>query len=976
MLLTPWRLDSFEPPALAGPDAGPPGPGVEPARGALAGEAPRWFLGAPEDDGAAAVAEAARRLEVEGRCAVAWFSVSGWALDSGFFWSGLAEAVARRFPEARASAGSLLAGSAAAGSPDAAPSAWLETVAELAPAGLRLVLALEAGASPDALAPLAATLASALPAPAGLAVVAPEPHALPQGFEAVRLPPDPAGRAERFARWQDAHPGRLEAWRLPVAIAARLPLVEPGLWEAAADAIAPWPAEPPPPIFDRFGPEDAPAAYRLTEAGKRLLRPDALPEGEASALLRRAGVALAGAPLQAVQAFLAVPDLLQAEAVAVPAGEALLANYHYEALARLLSSFPEAHRARSTRLTTLLADRARVTGDPGGALAAYQQAEALARARHDGRGLSRALAGQSTLYALRGDERAYRLAEEALASAPESDAAGRAQAYNLLGIFHMQANELSVAAPYLDEALRLFRQTGDPGSEAKALVNLGLCHSKAGRFDRAEERYVEAIARTEAAGKLPTPAAFANLSRVRLLLGDLAGAWDAAERAAQAARLLGTRRERIEAEWTFGEVMARRGELAKARRYFEASRASARAVGDALAEANALAALAEVALADGEAHEARSLLDAAIARRGLPLSDPAAYHLAEVAGRVHLELGELAEAAELLAPVQRYMARAGNKYFQASVEFALGHLHEARGELHEAAAMRRSATEITEAYGYDHLRRWASVPPRERRVALPTPDRTLAVELEVLTFGSFLARQGDAVNEPLGRSKKLQQLLSYLLLHPEGLSRDDFGELFEGMDLKASAALMLVSRLRQALAGDAPGSQPSRHVLLEDGRYRFNPAVRTRCDAEDFLAHLAQAKSEIRPPAARLASLQQALTLYRGPFLTGCEDPWAIVEREHFRRLAGEAAGTLCEALLAQDDAAGALQWAERALKHDFLNTAAHEAKLRALARQGKREEVLKHFKRAEAHWQKKYATGPSSELVATYQGILRGAIR
>ena len=42
----------------------------------------------------------------------------------------------------------------------------------------------------------------------------------------------------------------------------------------------------------------------------------------------------------------------------------------------------------------------------------------------------------------------------------------------------------------------------------------------------------------------------------------------------------------------------------------------------------------------------------------------------------------------------------------------------------------------------------------------------------------------------------------------------------------------------RASAGDAGGSLLSRHVLLEDGRYRFNPAVRTRCDAEDFLAHL------------------------------------------------------------------------------------------------------------------------------------------
>lgn len=977
-MLSPWRLDSFAPPALAGPAlAEPAGPGAEPALAALRREAPCWIVAEPETDASAALAQAARGLEASG-LPVAWFGVSAWALDPGFFWSGLARAIAERLPEAEPTGSGLLAGAPPRPGAEGAPVAWLETVAALASGGLRLVLALEPEASPDALAPLAAALAAALPAPAGLTVVAPAPEAgPPPAFTALRLPPDAAGRRARWEAWAAASPERLQAWRLPVAIAAHLPAVDPGLWEAAADALAPWPSEPPPPLFDRFGPADAPAAYRLSEAGRRLWAPEALRGAEVADLLRRTGVAFAAkAPLEAVRAFLAVPDLAQAEAVAVPAGEALLANYHYEALRRLLDSFPEAHRARSTRLKTLQADRARVLGDATGALEAYQQAEVLARARGDGRGLSRALAGQSTLHAMQGDERAYRLAGEALAAAPESDAAGRGQAYNLLGIFHMQANELSVAAPYLEEALRLFAQTGDPGSEAKALVNLGLYHSKAGRFDKASARYAEAIARTEAAGKVPTPTALTNLSRIRLLLGDLAGAWDAAERALKAARLLGTRRERADAEWTFGEVMAQRGDQTKARRYFEASRQSARAGGDAIAEANALASLAEVAMREGAPHEAQALLAEAVSQRKLPLSDPAAFALAEVVGRVHLELGELAEAEALLVPIQRYMARAGNKYFQASVEFALGHLYEAQGDMHEAARMRGSATAITEAYGYAHLRRMASIRPHERRAIVPASADALGVELELRLFGPFEGRLDAAPHESLGRSKKLQQLLAYLLLNPEGLARDDFGDLFEGGDMKASAALMLVSRLRQTLEPDAPKHQSSRYVLLEDGRYRFNPAVRTRCDAEDFLAHLAQARAEARPAAARLASLQQALALYRGPFLAGCEDAWAQAERERFRRLAGEAAGALCETLLAQNDPTGALQWAERALKQDFLNMAAHEAKLRALARLGRREEVLRHFKRAEAHWLKKYAVGPSDALVSTYQGILRGVVR
>ncbi|MFP5504273.1 MAG: BTAD domain-containing putative transcriptional regulator, partial [Candidatus Sericytochromatia bacterium] len=525
---------------------------------------------------------------------------------------------------------------------------------------------------------------------------------------------------------------------------------------------------------------------------------------------------------------------------------------------------------------------------------------------------------------------------------------------------------------------RLYDQLGDAMGKGKALVNLGLGHSKIGKFAKARETYQEAIRAAEAALKLPIPMVYNNLARIHLYMGELKAAWDATERAMSLARQLGARRDVAHAEATLGEINAQRGDWAKATFYLEASLESAKENGDAIAQANAMASLAEVSMRQGAWTKARVLLDEAIALRGLPLSDPAAFNLAEVAARLHMELGELEQAEELLDPIHRYMERHGFRFFQASVEFALARAYQAKGDAIAAESMFQSACKLAQENDYAHLKLVESRAFNERILVVPAAVDMPTVALSLSSFGHFETRvEGQGREEQFGRSKKTQQLLVYLLLHRKGLTREELSELFGHQgDSRTSASLMLISRLRQALEPELGKHQPSRFILLQDGRYSFNFGLNYVFDAEEFLYLCQQARDPHIKPEEQLAALKKALDLYRGPFLPHCDDEWCLIERERFRLLANEGYRLLFKAFLDRQDYRETLRLAEQAIKQDFLNEEAHRVKLIALAHQGKREEALKHFKRTDQHLTKRFGLSPGEELTSTFQAIMRGQLR
>jgi two-component SAPR family response regulator len=934
-----------------------------------------------------------------------WFNLTRFDLDNTLFLGHFLNALQCRFADFEPSWAVVLGSTAQNTASSAVAGKLAESLLELAPEGIIIVMDGIGANIGGPLRVMIDTVLTSLPAGSEMLILVDTDHAPEpvdesyrvlgpqdlgmQDYERLRLSQHGNRCASEALDWLDwawqnwlEHVGVVNAeplpppWQTVLPLAAQLPWLDTPIWQAVIEPLAPWPsASSRPPVLVALQSETP--IWSFHPGGRRYLkwRGDRAVE---AATARRLGVFLAHRhPLHAIWAFIKASDIHQAEALAAPTGEALLGAYHYQALAELLNLFTGEQLNASPRLCCLQGELERVSGRPEAALGHYQVAEELAKQQRDSRWQGRALVGQSAVWGMRGQECFYTLALQAKEILPQEDWLGRANVFNLLGIYHLQLNELSAAATYLEEALRLFGAIPDAMGEAKVLINLGLCHSKIGKFGKAKQFYLRAIGCAEASQTLPSPMLYNNLARIHLLEGNLKLAWDAAERALTDARQLGSPRDVAHAEWTLGEISAQREDWSKATVYFEASRQDAEELGDAIAQSNALASQAEIAMKQDSWTKARMRLEEAIRLRNLPLSDPAAFSLAEVFARLHLQLGEVQMAEQLLIPILRYTERHGLLYFQTIVEFALSRVHQAKGQTTESIQLWNSAIKRATDHDFIYLKDLES-----RRQADGATTFRVAPEwdanIQVNCLGHFDVRLARQAKVPgLMASKKIQQLLVHLMLNRKGSSRDDIAHLFGHYgDSRHSASLMLVSRLRQVLEPDLMRHQSSRFILLQDGRYLFNFGLNYRLDAEEFIYLCHHARDPHTTSDGRLVSLKRALELYKGPFLPFSDDEWCMIERERFSRLANQAYGTLLEEFMNRLETSEVIRLAEQAIKHDFLNEEAHRYKLLALAHDGRREDALKHFKRAEAHLEKRYALKPSDGLIETVQAILRGQLR
>ncbi|GBC91904.1 Putative HTH-type transcriptional regulator [bacterium HR15] len=138
------------------------------------------------------------------------------------------------------------------------------------------------------------------------------------------------------------------------------------------------------------------------------------------------------------------------------------------------------------------------------------------------------------------------------------------------------------------------------------------------------------------------------------------------------------------------------------------------------------------------------------------------------------------------------------------------------------------------------------------------------------------------------RTRKVAQLLAYLLRYPQRHPRERLLKLFWG-DLPAAAARnnlrVALTMLRRLLE---PLSVPAGTILQTDRRFvGLNPElIETDVAAfEDALQQAANASN----PAEQRQLLKRACSLYTGDFLIGFDEPWIQAERERLRQLYHDA---------------------------------------------------------------------------------------
>ena len=266
----------------------------------------------------------------------------------------------------------------------------------------------------------------------------------------------------------------------------------------------------------------------------------------------------------------------------------------------------------------------------------------------------------------------------------------------------------------------------------------------------------------------------------------------------------------------------------------------------------------------------------------------------------------------------------------------------------------------------------------ERRIPQPIPaSRTveqpaITAQLRVLALGPLQV----FVNERLidiaaWGSARPRELLVYLLMHPEGRTKEQVGLAFWP---DASAAQLrnnfhvTLHRLRKTLGG-------SDWVCLSGERYRVDPSLTLEFDVDAFDRDVVSAmRAAKRKESNATASLEAALNLYRGDLLDG--EPvgdWHVEHRDRLQRMYVDGLMQLGALHMAEDRPSKAAEAYRRVLARDEFHEDALVALMRCHGAVGERAQALRIYARYVERLRKELDCDPGDEAAELAEELQQG---
>jgi predicted ATPase/DNA-binding SARP family transcriptional activator len=491
--------------------------------------------------------------------------------------------------------------------------------------------------------------------------------------------------------------------------------------------------------------------------------------------------------------------------------------------------------------------------------------------------------------------------EEALAL-PESAAADRERAAALFaaGVIATLQGDPATARGWLEESTAIAATLGDARLEAYGLNYLGMALVLLGAPEgRAATE--AALAWFRGAGELyGLRLALLILSSLSLAEGKLDAAGSFAEEGVRVARRFGQDRELAIALQCEGDVALALGERTRAAALYREALAALERDPFYVFIARAMEHVALIRCDEGAFEESARLFGAAAAVRRTVGAAPFPADRARYEPR-------LARAREAL----------GDERFDRVWEIGQG---------------MSTAEAIVDALEPDVLAAPApaAAPPPGARPTLRI--RALGpLEIEI---------DGEPRSAGSWSHSRPRELLLLLLCHPRGRTREQIGvELWPEAD-----AAQVKNRFHVALHHLRKALGHPEWIVLEDERYRLDPALETWLDARAFETGVAAALRETG--AERAPRLAEALSLYRGDFLEGERvGDWHLEIHDRLRRLYVDGLSALAD-LQMEDDPAAAAGTLERLVRIEDLREDAHRRFMLCLARTGRRDAALRHYAR------------------------------
>ncbi len=213
-----------------------------------------------------------------------------------------------------------------------------------------------------------------------------------------------------------------------------------------------------------------------------------------------------------------------------------------------------------------------------------------------------------------------------------------------------------------------------------------------------------------------------------------------------------------------------------------------------------------------------------------------------------------------------------------------------------------------------------------------------------------------------------QTLLAYLILYrhsPQPRQRLAFHLWADSTETQARTNLRKeLSYLRRNLP------QADRFLRVESKTLQWLPTAPFVADVVEFENALSAAEAADGKTAQ--SRLKQAIALYKGELLPGCEDEWILPERERLQQQYTRALEQLIDDLEAQQDYRAALGYAQQLLRVDSLNEATYCTLMRLYRGSGDRANALQVYHRCMTMLREELGIDPSITTRRLYEQLLQ----
>lgn len=622
-------------------------------------------------------------------------------------------------------------------------------------------------------------------------------------------------------------------------------------------------------------------------------------------------------------------------------------------------------------------------------------------ANNDRERLARTLVRRAIAHYSLGDyPSALRDAEEAIELAGEDQnfLAIKAQALKARGISLqcLDCGEESISN--LEASLAIYQSLNDASNIATVYQELGIAYRSAGRMERANEAYRQALDYWRADDNYYRLANLLNNYGVFCHhLGQFEQAAAAFDEGLKFARLIGFLREQAFILASFGDLYADLQAYSDAEAVYEDSLALAQQIENRFLCFYLNHALACLARATGKLNDAHGLNDAAT-RHALPASRYEQGLLALDAGRLAMAEQRFSEstvhfatAIEQFKTGNLILEEAQSHLYMAMAWFQAGKEKDSRDHLFQAFNLSQNAkahslcmvssiVEIIPLLEYfkldcelgrlatkflGRLRDFEGKLPEVRRRLRKNIIQTPPVKPKVVirAFGGVHLTINDAeYSSPDWKSPTQREIVFYLLHHPEGASKSRLLELFWGNDRSGPNQLSnLLYKMHRALGEEL--------VVYRNERYYFNRNLDYEYDVEQFLWYRDQV-SEATSPDKRAEFQIHMMRLYRGVFLPESEGVWVVPEQERLRQIFMETVLALGEHHLMGGEYSKCLEDCWQAIEHEANSEGIYRLAMRAAAAMGDRGNVNYFYRLYERISRKTDNYGPSLETDILYRQL------